>query len=137
MAGGRSERLFVREVIADLVARGVTITYDWTYEPGWDDPSLADPLRCARVDMAAVRACDVLWYIAPADKSEGSSTELGIALALGKIVVVSGPHALALGRVFPALGTHIYESHAEALEAVVALVLGAITSPAVPAPEAL
>ena len=127
LAGGAAERLTVcRPLIDRLFAAGVAVTYDWTRDPGWDNhaPTLEDLERAARADLEAVRACDLLWYVAPAPasgKSEGAATELGAALALGRRVVVSGAWA-ECGRIFPALAGMRCGTHEEGLDAVVGVV---------------
>lgn len=129
LAGGSSERLTVcRPLIDRLTAAGVPIAYDWTRDPGWSHPGgeiFADACAdAARRDIDAVRACEILWYVAPESASEGSAAELGAALALRRVVVVSGPHALARGRIFPLLAGHVFATHAEAFEAVRSMSLG-------------
>lgn len=123
LAGGSSERLAVcRPLVDHLLSAGVPVAYDWTRDPGWDTPggpSAADLLASARRDLEAVRRCHVLWYVAPAAPSEGSAAELGAALAIGRRVVVSGPHARAAFRMFPLLATESYGTHEEALAALV------------------
>lgn len=123
LAGGSSERLAVcRPLVDHLLSAGVPVAYDWTRDPGWDTPggpSAADLLASARRDLEAVRRAHVLWYVAPAAPSEGSAAELGAALAMGKRVVVSGPHARAAFRMFPLLATESYGTHEEALAALV------------------
>lgn len=113
VAGGSSERLtVVRPYVDRLLAAGVVITYDWTRDPGWEgSPTIVDLMRAADRDMRAIRSADVVWYLAPEKMSEGSAAELGAALALGKRVIVSGPHASAHGRIFPLLAIERYETH--------------------------
>lgn len=114
VAGGSSERLtVVRPIIDRLLAAGVEVTYDWTRDPGWESTSCAtvDMMRAAERDMRAIRSADIVWYLAPEKMSEGSACELGMALALGKRVIVSGPHATAHGRIFPLLAIERYEGH--------------------------
>ena len=74
----------------------------------------ADLAEQARIDLDAVRAAGVLWYVAPASKSEGSHGEFCAALVLGKLVVASGP--VDASRIFPRLAAHRFAEHAEALE---------------------
>ena len=124
LAGGAAERLTVcRPLILRLQAAGVEVTHDWTCDPGWDDPA---PTRAAleaaaRADLAGVLACEVLWYVAPATKSEGSAAELGAALALGRKVVVSGPWE-GMGRIFPGLAGVRVGTHEEGMVVVVGMV---------------
>lgn len=122
VAGGRSERVSVcRPMIDALRAAGIEVAYDWTRDPGWDDPAQHDALRAARADLRALLRAHVLWYVAPADRSEGSHAELGAALAAGIYVVASGETLGADGRIFPQLAHEVYASHALALDRVVAL----------------
>ena len=124
LAGGAAERLTVcRPLVDRLLAAGVAVTYDWTRDPGWDNPAptLEDLERAAHADLDAVRACDLLWYVAPAPasgKSEGSAGELCAALVLEKVVVVSGDWA-GCGRIFPALAGVRCATHEEGLGVVV------------------
>ncbi len=120
VAGGAAERLTVaRQWIRRLQEAGIEVTHDWTQDPGWDcaAPTRASLDAAAREDLDGVRRADVLWYLAPATKSEGAACELGAALAWGKRVVVSGPWE-ALGRVFPGLAGVQCGTHEEGFAAV-------------------
>lgn len=121
VAGGSSERLtVVRPFIDRLLAAGVTVTHDWTRCEGYDQAPIDAQLRgYAQRDLVGVSAADVFWLIAPEDKSEGSASELGAALILGKRVLVSGPMAMALGRIFTLLASEIHRMHETAFEAIV------------------
>jgi hypothetical protein len=120
VAGSGRERLdVVRPLVDRLLDAGVWVTYDWTRDPAWDDPSAMVARDAARRDMAGVMAADVLWYVGPAELSEGSSAELGAALALGLHVVASGP--ARPGRIFDHLATEVYSTHEQALGRVIAL----------------
>ncbi len=117
IAGASSERLAVRQLIEAVEALGYEITHDWTKSEGYTTAvSDACYRQYAENDLDAVRACDILWYVAPHDKSEGSSSELGAALVLDKITLVSGSMRYALGRIFPRLADLTFEQHAEVLE---------------------
>jgi hypothetical protein len=121
VAGGAAERLTVaRPWIRALQGAGVEVTHDWTTDPGWDCAApTPEALQAAALgDLDGVRRCDVLWYLAPVAKSEGSACELGAALAWGKRVVVSGPWD-AVGRIFPGLASECYAHHEEAFRGVV------------------
>lgn len=121
VAGGAGERLtIVRPLVDRLTAAGVAVTHDWTRCEGWDLPFLSavQRQRYARQDLDGVKRAGLVWYVAPATKSEGSATELGAALALGIPIVVSGP-ADDLGRIFPALAGVHFRSHSDALTAVI------------------
>lgn len=116
IAGGSYERLTVVQPIVDrLIGAGVEITYDWTRDPGWNAPVTPEVLAAAaRRDMRGIVEADVVWLVVPADKSEGSAGELGIALALGKVCIVSGEcSARNIWTTMCAVG---FSSHALALE---------------------
>ncbi len=119
-AGGSSERLtIVRPMLDQLRSAGIAITHDWTTCPGFDRESTREEqMRWAAEDLDGVRRADLLWLICPAEKSEGAHAELGFALALGKLIVVSGP-ANAQHRIFPLLAGIHYPSHADALAMVI------------------
>jgi nucleoside 2-deoxyribosyltransferase len=72
-----------------------TLTHDWLAaiaQAGNANHGLSDPERrdYATADLCAVKACDVLWLLAPETVTRGAWLETGYALALGKRVVVSG-----------------------------------------------
>ena len=110
VAGGSDERLTViRPLLVSLLASGVGITYDWTHSTGYDRPlSPAETKEQARLDLVGLRNADLVWYVAPEAKSEGSAGELVAALALGKTVFASGPHALRESRIFVLLAAKIF-----------------------------
>lgn len=118
VAGGSAERESVASVIAALRHAGHVITHDWTSCDGYARESVPDERRrWAREDLDGVRAADLVWLLAPAELSEGSSAELGAVLALRKRVVVSGPHARWASRIFHGLG-EIHDTHSAAFEAI-------------------
>ena len=120
VAGGASERAACGVWIRRLREEGVEVTHDWTGDAGWEDPAPSPAMLAAAAmgDLDGVRRADVLWYVAPADKSEGSAAELGAALAWGKRVIVSGPWD-GLGRIFPGLAGERYAGHEEGFAGVV------------------
>lgn len=114
IGGGSDEREQVQSLMAALVARGVEITHDWTRCVGYNRESVpAERREWARQDLDGVRAADIVWIVAPAQKSEGSAVEMGYAMALRKRVIVSGPHARRINRIF-ALLCEIHDSHNDA-----------------------
>jgi hypothetical protein len=123
VAGGSSERLeIVRPLIEKLQAAGVRVVHDWTRDPGWDVrgvPSDAVLRTAARSDVDAVRRADVFWLVVPEKKSEGAAAEFGIAVALGKRIVVSGE--IGARNIFALLAEpgDALASHAEGLARVV------------------
>jgi nucleoside 2-deoxyribosyltransferase len=121
VAGGSDERIEVaRHAIDMLIKNGFTVTHDWTRCEGYDRIHTDDERRAwAGLDVEGVRSADVVWAMAPAEKSEGTATEIGIALALGKLLIVSGPRAR--GNIFATLAAQIHETHDRAFRAIVDL----------------
>ena len=116
VAGGAGERAACGVWIRALQAEGVEVTHDWTGDAAWNGGTVAER---AAADIDGVRRADLLWYLAPADKSEGSSGELCAALVLGKVVVASGPWD-APGRIFPGLASRRVTTHEAGFAAVTA-----------------
>jgi hypothetical protein len=80
----------VRYVQRKLQELGHVITHDWTWESaeGKKEPELTQYMKdCAVKDYNGVVTCDVLFHI-NYKGCAGSFTEFGIALALGKVIVV-------------------------------------------------
>lgn len=75
----------VRDV---LVARGHAITYDWTAHGSVKDEGEARIAEVAALEAAGVRAADVVVVLLPGGR--GTHAELGMAIALGKPIVVVG-----------------------------------------------
>lgn len=123
VAGGASERAQAGVWIRRLREAGVEVTHDWTGDAAWYGGTVA---KRAAADLDGVRRADVLWYLAPADKSEGSSGELCAALVLGKRVIVSGPWDAA-GRIFPGLAGERYAGHEEGFAGVVRAAAGRVS----------
>lgn len=118
VAGGSSERGRIALFIRALERAGLSITHNWTECEGYSrESTILERQGWAADDFAGVRAADIVWYVAPEQKSEGSHAEIGYALALHKRVVASGP-TLAHGRIFTLL-TERYETHTEALGALI------------------
>jgi hypothetical protein len=122
IAGGSSERLTVVRPIIDRLIKNhlnIHVVHDWTRNAEWDFVSVnAGELEAnAARDVQVVASADVLWFIAPAEKSEGAATELGVALALKKKIIVSGPHAWR--NIFGMLADESYDSHLGAFDALV------------------
>jgi hypothetical protein len=80
----------VQEAYKNLLLKGHTITHDWTLEnaEGMTGEALHAYLQgCAERDLAGVEAADALLLINHANGC-GMYTELGIALASNKFIVV-------------------------------------------------
>jgi hypothetical protein len=83
--------------MAELRRVGIEIAYDWIAkieQVGIANPTEDDRLarEVAKIDLAAVRHCDLVWILTPESKEDGCGLwcELGAAAALGKCFVVSG-----------------------------------------------
>jgi len=120
IAGGSDERLtVVRPLITEAKDCGLIVTYDWTRSPGYDRPlTPAEVKEQALLDLQGVANADLVWYVAPEAKSEGSAVELGAALIRGKPVIASGPHALRESRIFALLAHRIFATHDAAFRAI-------------------
>jgi hypothetical protein len=81
VAGASADRAMIAGYLAELRGAGWTVTYDWTTDPGWTDPT-HPRATSARADVEGIRTATVLWYVAPEAKSEGSHFELGVAVTL-------------------------------------------------------
>lgn len=114
VAGGSDERHEVRAFIERLRVRGWEVTYDWTRDPGYDvPPSTNSRRRSARLDEAAVRAAEIVWIVAPHEKSEGAAHEFGMARGLGKRTIVSGPDCTRC--IFWLNADHVFDNHEAAM----------------------
>lgn len=114
VAGGSEERLMVRTLIERLRVRGWEVPHDWTNDPGYDaPPSTNSKRRSARLDEAAVRAAEILWVVAPREKSEGAAHEFGMARGLGKKTMVSGPDCARC--IFWLNADHVFDNHEAAM----------------------
>lgn len=97
-------------VMGRFRAEGVEVTHDWTRnsDEGLEGKEKAKYLtKCAETDFMAVRDCDLLFLIAD-DRGRGSQTELGLALAWGKHVVIA--KGAAVSNVFFLLTNWRYKS---------------------------
>lgn len=87
LAASGQDRLMAREAIHSLRSWGHQV-FDWTIDPGWENPEDADPQRIATTDIEAVRNCEGLIWMVSDKPSSGAPFEVGYAHALGKPVVV-------------------------------------------------
>ena len=79
-----------RALMTALESRGHVVTHDWTRESaeGLDGPARIEYLRrCAFADVEGVVSADALVIICH-PKGSGQYTELGIAIGLGKPIIV-------------------------------------------------
>ena len=80
-----------REVMTFLELAGHTITYDWTQ--AFKDP-VKDYLKYARADIAGVYSADVVVLLFENPHPyRGTHTELGLAIAFRKPVIILGKEA--------------------------------------------
>ncbi|MFC6182119.1 nucleoside 2-deoxyribosyltransferase [Lactiplantibacillus daowaiensis] len=80
IAGSFKQLPTITAVATNLVAQGLTQTYDWTkVKP---TPDLAALREIATAEYAGVTACDCFVFIFPGGK--GANVEFGIATALNK-----------------------------------------------------
>ena len=96
VAASQHDWLRARRVMRDLEAAGLTVSHDWTIqveEHLGQDPDEDTKRWCAEMDYQGVRDADALLVLTPLWKQWGAGlwTELGIALAMGKLIVVTGP----------------------------------------------
>ena len=96
VAGASKELDRCRGAMKMIERAGGVITLDWVAAieaEGLANEGLDNEKRqrYARADFEGVGSADLIWLLASPLASTGSWTELGIALALGKTIVVSGP----------------------------------------------
>lgn len=122
VASATEQLALVEKYVDRLREWGFTITYEWTKdvrEAGFkSDSELSDIQRryAARMDSHGVATCEMLWVLTPQSKNEGCGMwiELGMALALKKRVIISGPQARR--SVFSELCEARFETHEEAFK---------------------
>jgi len=117
IAGSSKEVRRIQGFMKIVREYGYEISFDWTQQDWKHEHSDAELSIKALTDETAVRESDILWYVAPAEasgKSEGSHFELGVARALGKVVIVSG--TLTRHQIFPRLPPLRFPLHSTALE---------------------
>jgi nucleoside 2-deoxyribosyltransferase len=84
-----NEVVRAKKVMAELVAAGHTITFDWTIdiEKGNEQDKINKPLR----EREAIRECDVLIYLWK-ENQESARFEAGMAMGLGKKIIAVTDH---------------------------------------------
>jgi nucleoside 2-deoxyribosyltransferase len=129
VAGGWLEKdTIVVPLLRRLRAEGIEVSYDWTgdgpsavtvEEHIKAEASLSQDERkmFAFRDYEGVKNADLVWLVVPGyEGSTGSWTELGLALAFGKPVIVSG--AGHKKNIFTTLSQQICETHEEGFQKV-------------------
>ena len=122
VASATEQYALVEHYIDRLRLAGIEISFEWTpdYKAGGfkPDAKLSDIHRryIAKMDARGVRDADLVWVMTPEVKEHGCGmwVEMGIAIALSKRVVVSGP--LAKRTVFSELAEVCFTTHEEAFK---------------------
>ena len=122
VASATEQLVLVEHYVDRLRAAGFLITYEWTKdvrEGGFKpDVELSEVQRryAAKMDSHGVKTAGMVWVVTPPTKSQGCGMwiEMGMALALGKRVIISGP--LARRSVFAELAEAVFDDHEQAFE---------------------
>lgn len=77
-----------RDVMSVLEKNGHTITFDWTIDIEKESEQKDEK---AIIERDAIRSCDALVYLWD-ENQESARYEAGMAMGLGKKVIVSGNH---------------------------------------------
>jgi len=88
IASGLENAPAVKALMADVLAAGHTITYNWTEHGSVQDQGPTRMTAVAMSEIDGVRAADVVVVLLPGGK--GTHVEMGIALALEKRIIVVG-----------------------------------------------
>lgn len=102
IAGSSAEPARVRWAMDAINATpGLRVAHDWLASiergaPANAELSLAERRTYAADDLRAVHAAAVVWFLAPEKPTRGAWLEVGYALALGKVVIVSGDTAQSI-----------------------------------------
>lgn len=115
VAASSNDRIAAREAMVKLAESGIEITLDWSMSEGYNR-TFSEEENAAQAfwDLQAVGRADLVWIMLSSEKSEGAHAELGAALMVGKIVVVSGP-VTEPRRIFPLLAMGRFDSHDDAM----------------------
>lgn len=134
VAGGSSEADKCAELIASLRGAGIVVTHDWTpgvlarARDGYPLLTAEQADRCAAADERGIRECEIMWYVVPEAKSEGSAWEAGFARGIGRDVIASGPALSDHFRIFTRRASRVFASHAAALDHLFGLARSRMTS---------
>lgn len=120
-AGPFKDREYVRGVRAKLQAAGFTVKADWLDIEATSDEAVTEEYlqKMARLDYQQCEDADVLVYCNTGTLSEGKATELGIALARSKPIIILG-YGGRKNNVFLNLG----QPHFYTVEEVIAYLMG-------------
>lgn len=118
VAGSSAELERARWAMSALDGYSIEVTHDWVSsveEVGSANPAEAtddERLAWADDDLSGVYQADVLWLLMPKQGSIGAYVELGLAIALGMPIVISGDHERSIFTVFG----ERFEQDADALD---------------------
>jgi nucleoside 2-deoxyribosyltransferase len=90
LAGSWKDIVPMGKLKQQFIAAGIDVISDWTEREADEDQTLVSRQNAALLDFEQVRQCNTL-VIVNAMKSEGKASEMGMALALGKRVILIGP----------------------------------------------
>ena len=131
------EKELVRQVYTQCRENGLVITYDWTLENATDmvgEERYAYLQKGAQADLEGIRSCDVLILL-PHERGKGLYAELGIAIALGKHVIVIGQRSRDSHQcILLSLPQIIWEPY---IEKAVIKAMAAVTTGIIPLADAL
>lgn len=74
-----------------MVDAGIDVISDWTEREEDSDKNPNTQRDAAIIDMQQVRDCDALVLLSMKTRSEGKASEMGMAMALGKRIILVGP----------------------------------------------
>lgn len=114
-AGPWVDREFVKTVRDKLENAGIEVDSKWldVVVPEGADELEAYKMEQALVDLKGVVSADVLFYVNTGTLSEGKATELGIAMAMLKPIVIIGDRS---NNIFLSLNIPCYATVEEFLE---------------------
>lgn len=121
LSGSSRELNDCKKYMSLLLAAGHVITHDWCAEvdkciaSGRTDADLSPTERRhhAVVGLAGVARCELFWLLAPYTTTRGAWVEMGSALALNRMVYVSGPMSNA--SIFCDLAHRVFATHDDAI----------------------
>lgn len=131
LASASEQLLLVEDFVDRLRHQGFQISYEWTKdvrEGGFrPDVELSPTQRryAARMDYHGVKTADLVWVLTPSLKTQGCGMwiEMGMAIALGKRLVVSG--GLSRRSVFSELAEACFDEHDQAFQYILSRALAA------------
>jgi nucleoside 2-deoxyribosyltransferase len=124
VAGGFLEKDAISQYMRRLEAAGYVITQDWTVAEATPaklamtsdaDLTEEESYKIAKDDLKGVADADIVWHIVASYKgSRGAYVEVGYALGLKQLLVVSGPDRRK--SVFHSLADEKFDLHEQAFD---------------------